>query len=134
MEVAFFVPGVPVGKGRPRVTKLGVAYTPAKTRAWEKAVAWEAIAAMGGRAPMEGPLALEAEFQFEVPRSWTKRRKAEAHWKVSAPDTDNLLKAATDGCNGVVFADDSQLVDVRAVKLYGRTAPGVHVRVREAQA
>ena len=38
-KLTIVIDGVPVPKGRPRFTKAGVAYTPAKTRAYEKQAA-----------------------------------------------------------------------------------------------
>lgn len=38
MKVTFTVPGIPVGKGRPRFTKDGHAHTPQKTRDYEDKV------------------------------------------------------------------------------------------------
>ena len=52
MAVEFFVPGQPVGKGRPRATvRAGRArlYTPAKTEKYEARVALFAQQAMAGR-------------------------------------------------------------------------------------
>lgn len=47
-KLTIVIDGVPVPKGRPRFTKAGVAYTPAKTRAYEKQAA--IIADIGMRA------------------------------------------------------------------------------------
>ena len=38
MKVTFTVPGIPVGKGRPRFMKNGHTYTPQKTRDYEDKV------------------------------------------------------------------------------------------------
>lgn len=38
MKIEFTVPGIPVGKGRPRFTKDGHAHTPGKTREYENKV------------------------------------------------------------------------------------------------
>ena len=38
MRVEFTVPGIPVGKGRPRFMKNGHTYTPQKTRDYEDKV------------------------------------------------------------------------------------------------
>ena len=40
MTIEFTIPGAPQGKERPRFTKNGIAYTPQKTRDYEKLVAW----------------------------------------------------------------------------------------------
>ena len=48
----------------------------------------------------------------------------------SKPDLDNIIKAVLDGCNGVVFRDDKQVVSIHAAKEYGE-APGVEVIIEE---
>ena len=37
---------------------------------------------------------------------------------MSRPDADNIGKAVTDGCNGIVWRDDSLIVDWRVTKTY----------------
>lgn len=127
----FHVPGIPVAKGRARVTTIGGharAYTPAKTVAYESTVALMARQAMGASSPMGGPLAVSIVATWPIPPSWPKKRRESEVFKASRPDLDNIAKAIGDGCNGVVWADDSQIVDLRCVKRYGQI-PGVVVEV-----
>ena len=139
-SVHFHVPGVPVGKGRPRFTKAGHTYTPAKTKAWEKTVAKAAWWAMHGRIAdehqlLEGPLKVMLVFYIPIPRSWSKRRKKEAVGQphVFKPDLSNLVKAVEDGMAGIVFSDDSQVAVLSASKRYALDDPwvGVGVTVEE---
>lgn len=127
----FEVPGIPVAKGRARVTTIGGharAYTPAKTVAYESTVALMARQAMGASSPMAGPLAVSIIATWPIPASWSKKRRESEVFKASRPDLDNIAKAIGDGCNGIVWADDSQIVDLRCVKRYGQI-PGVVVEV-----
>ena len=137
MAVEFFVPGQPVGKGRPRATvRAGRArlYTPAKTEKYEARVALFAQQAMAGRPVMAGPVALSVTALFPIPTSWPKKRQAaaragtEQHTK--RPDADNCAKAILDGLNGVVWKDDSQVVTLSIEKRYS-DRPGVLVTVME---
>ncbi len=131
MSVAFFVPGIPVGKGRPRITTFGGkarAYTPAKTVAYESIVASIAYDAMAGSALLEGPVGMVVTATFPIPASWTKARKQAAQWHTARPDGDNIVKAAADALNGVVWRDDSQVARCSFVKVYG-DRPGLHVFV-----
>ena len=137
MAVEFFVPGQPVGKGRPRATvRAGRArlYTPAKTEKYEARVALFAQQAMAGRPVMAGPVALSVTALFPIPTSWPKKRQAaaragtEQHTK--RPDADNCAKAILDGLNGVVWKDDSQVVTLSIEKRYS-DRPGVLVTVEE---
>lgn len=129
--IHFTVPGQPIAKGRPRISTRGGfarAYTPVKTVAYEGLVAMAGQEAMAGAAPFEGPVAIEVTAVFQIPASWSKRRKAEAQWHTSRPDQDNIVKAIGDGLNGVVWRDDSQIASSRVLKVYGER-PGVRVVV-----
>lgn len=133
--IRFAIPGVPQGKGRARLGKVnGHArmFTPAKTVAYEGLIALAAKQAMAGRAPLPGPVSVRLRCVFPVPASWSKKRRAEALGGLirptGKPDTDNVVKAVGDGCNGVVWVDDSAIVEVAAIKVYGET-PGVWVEV-----
>ncbi len=115
--------GEPIAKGRPRFSrKSGFAYTPAHTRKYESALRYAAQQAMGTRALFDGPVKLSVTAMLPVPASWSKKKQraalAQEVWPVSRPDGDNYLKAALDSLNEIVFRDDSQVVDMRAVKRY----------------
>lgn len=138
-EIRFDVPGMPQGKGRARVGKVaGHArlFTPGKTVAYEGLIALAAKQAMAGRPPIEGPVAVRLRAVFPVPASWSKKRRAEALGGLirptGKPDADNIAKALGDGCNGVVWVDDSAIVDVSASKVYGER-PGLYVVVEPLQ-
>lgn len=142
-KIEFFVPGAPVGKGRPRAARRGagvVMFTPEKTADYEALVSATAATALAGDAPthqlLDGPLEAVLEMRFPVPASWSKAKRARAlagaEWHTSKPDADNVAKAVLDACNGVVFRDDSQVVILIATKAFSET-PGVRVVIREVQ-
>lgn len=129
--IRFTIPGIPVAKGRAIASTMGGKVrmrTPAKTIAYESTVALFARQAMGAGAPISGPVALHIVATWPIPPSWPKKRREGAQWKTSKPDADNVAKAIADACNGIVWADDSQVVDLRCVKVYG-PIPGVVVEV-----
>lgn len=131
--IQFFVPGKPVAKGRPRFTRSGNTFTPEKTRAYEAAVAWECRKAMEGKLPSVHPQRVSVEVMVKPPKSWSKTKTKNALGGLIAPgrpDIDNYLKAVLDGCNGVAFLDDSQVVAVYATKRYAET-DGVRVIIEE---
>ena len=100
MTYSFEMPGDPVPKGRPRIGKGGHAFTPQRTRDAEAAFGWAAkAAALLG--PLAGPLRVEVTFALE------NRRRV---------DLDNLAKLALDALNGLWWADDSQIAELRATK------------------
>lgn len=127
--IRFTVPGIPVAKGRARIGRtrngLTVAFTPAKTRSYEALVALAAQQAMQGQAPFakEIGLFLRVDAYLPVPSSWSKKKQQAALDGAirpsSRPDLDNFVKATLDGLNGIVFADDSSIVQIWAAKMYG---------------
>lgn len=123
--VTIVVMGAPVGKGRPRFTRGGHAYTPDKTRTYEQSVAWAAKSEMGSRAPIDGPVQMYFRAVFEIPKSWPEKKRTDAILGVirptGKPDIDNLIKAM-DALNGIVFRDDSQITEISGSKRYGTQA------------
>ena len=117
------------------MTRSGVAYTPTKTRQYEKAVALQVKRQLQGREPIQGPVAVELEFWLPIPRSWSKRKQGQARdheiLPTTKPDLDNLTKAVVDACNGLVWMDDSQIVQETARKTYG-DPPRIVLRTRQA--
>lgn len=133
-KILFIVPGTPVPKGRPRFTRQGRTYTPVKTKSYEELVAICAKRVMDCPEPLKTPVAVFVTVFFPVPASYSaKRREAclagfEKHTK--RPDLDNVVKAITDGMNGVVYEDDCQIVRIVAKKDYCMDAM-VEVMVQE---
>lgn len=133
--VSFVVPGEAIGKGRPRVGKVGGharLFTPKKTANYESLIAVAAQHAMAGRELIPGPVMIELRIVVAVAQSWSKKKAAAALagtvMPTKKPDADNVLKAICDGINGIVFKDDVQVVNVSLSKRFGST-PGVAVRV-----
>lgn len=126
LPIAIRITGNPVSKGRPRMTKTGVAFTPAKTRKWEADARVIARQRMFGREQFECPVRVMVIAAFPVPVSWPswKREAAEAGQigMTGRPDLDNLAKIVTDACNGIVYRDDSQIVEMTSSKRYAREA------------
>jgi Holliday junction resolvase RusA-like endonuclease len=119
------VPGAPVAKGRARITTRGGfarAYTPAKTARYEDLVRIAAYDRMNGRTPVMGQVTLCVTAYVQIPKSMRKsdQRLAVEGLKhpVTRPDADNYAKAALDGCNGILFKDDSQVTDLIVRKRY----------------
>ena len=65
--------------------------------------------------PLEGPLALGVKAYLPIPRSWSKKKKAEAQSGIlchtSKPDLDNLIKQIKDCLTRMNFwRDDRQVM------------------------
>lgn len=135
MNVVFNIPGQPVPKGRPKFARRGAhvsTYTPAKTVNYENLVKMAATHAMCGQEPTAAPVALALYLSLQIPASWSNKRRAMAAAGAIAatkkPDADNVLKGIKDGCNGIVWRDDAQVVRIHIEKRYSET-PGALVKV-----
>jgi Holliday junction resolvase RusA-like endonuclease len=129
-SIVIDLPGPPRGKGRPRFRivnpkagkQFGSVYTDAKTAGYEGALRQIAALKMRGIPLMEGPLRVVITATFLPATSWPKRKKSDALSGVirptGKPDFDNLAKVI-DALNGIVWPDDSQVVDGRVIKQYG---------------
>jgi len=135
--IEFVVPGIPIGKGRPKVAsrrgKFAHLYTPQKTVSYEKLVAQCGQVAMVGRPLMLGALYVRLTIALPIPASWSNKKRAAALagaiYAMVKPDIDNVEKSIFDGLNGVVWRDDVQVVDVSKQKFYSDN-PGVEIFIR----
>ena len=121
--IRFEVAGEPVAKGRARSAMIGgrmAHYTPTKTKAYEQQVAWAAKQAMGSAGPLAGAVSVSITAIFGIPQSWSKKRREAVlgRDKTSRPDLDNIIKSIGDGCNGIVWNDDSQITYLSCAKMY----------------
>jgi Holliday junction resolvase RusA-like endonuclease len=130
--VTITIGGEPVAKGRPRATRRGIIYTPAKTRRFEAHGRLAAQLAMNGRPPINVPVRAEVTIDLPVPASWSgKRCDAALRGDVrptTRPDADNYVKAALDAVNAIVITDDSLVVDLIVSKRYA-TVPQLTIVV-----
>jgi Holliday junction resolvase RusA-like endonuclease len=123
LTVSLRIVGRPVGKGRPRFTRSGRAYTPKTTREWERTVADQAALQYKGE-PLGGAVHLAMVILMPRPKSAPKR--VTRH--VKKPDVDNLVKSVLDGLvTAGVITDDNVVDSLVAVKRYAE--PG-HEGVR----
>jgi Holliday junction resolvase RusA-like endonuclease len=135
--VTFKVDGTPVPKGRARYARRGnfiSTYTPEKTRTYETLIKDAAIEAMGASEPLETPVSLYLYIRVPIPKSCTKKRLEAidngSEKPTKKPDASNILKSVEDGMNGVVYHDDSQIINIHVTKVYS-TLPGVDICVKE---
>jgi Holliday junction resolvase RusA-like endonuclease len=135
--VTFKVDANPVGKQRARYAKRGnfvQTYTPDKTRNYESLIKEAAIEAMGSSEPLETPVTLYLYIRVPIPKSYSKK-KLEAclngmDQPIKKPDASNILKSVEDGMNGIVYTDDSQIINLHVTKVYS-SLPGVDICVKE---
>ena len=93
-----------------------------KTRTWRTVVAHAARAAMSGGELMQPPLALVIEFRMPRPKAHYKASgeiKADAPWfPIVRPDLTKLLRSTEDAMTGIVWHDDSQIVEQNIHRTY----------------
>ena len=118
--IEFTVKGLPVAKGRPRVTRYGT-YTPRKTKDYEKLVQYSFKNQYKGQA-LQGALKIRIDFYMYIPKNTSKKRRKLKNDKevlpTKRPDFDNLTKSITDALNGLAFEDDNQIVEAHIYKYY----------------
>ena len=140
-EVRIVVDGEPVAQGRPKFsTRNGVfrAYDPPDSRDYKEYVKMIAMQWWGRKPPMEGALSLSVKVYRSVPTSWSEKRKQMAYAglirPVTKPDTDNYIKGALDALEGIVFKNDSQVVEYRQPfgKWYS-DRPRMEIEVKELE-
>lgn len=111
----------PVAKGRPKFNmRTGHAYTPGKTRSFESELrdlvsqesSWEEGTPNMPTLPLGGALGVHTIFYLPRPKS-VKRM-----YPTTRPDGDNFAKGLLDALNGIVWKDDSQIVDLTIAKRY----------------
>jgi crossover junction endodeoxyribonuclease RusA len=115
---------LPKGWNRPIITAANK-----KTKPWRQEIAGAAVAAMEkdllGCAGKNVPFRLSVTFHFQKPKS-VKKTVLE---KVTKPDIDKLIRSVLDALTGIVWSDDSQVVEILARKKFGQ--PGVDIRIDE---
>ena len=137
--LTFEVPGDPHGKGRPKFARRGnfvQTYTDKKTTSYEDLVRFHANIAMVDLAPLESAVAVYIYIKLAVPKSYSKKRTEAClsglERPTKKPDWDNVAKSICDAMNGIVYMDDTQIVDAHVTKVYAANA-GVDVGVKEIE-
>lgn len=134
--IAFEVYGDPAPKGSMKLVRGRlIPSNPHELSRWAKNVAGAAHAAMyGGRHAVyvERELVVRVEFRLLRPRGHLNARgsvKAGAPLRPCVkPDLDKLLRGVLDPLTGLVFDDDSRIVETIARKVYAEH-PGAALRV-----
>jgi crossover junction endodeoxyribonuclease RusA len=98
---------------------------------WRYDVKATASIQMAGRPMIVQPTGIMLVVDFVLPRPTSLPKTRATPPAVKKPDADKLLRAVCDSLTGVVYADDSQVIDIRGRK---RTAelgeqPGARIVV-----
>lgn len=132
--------GLPIPKGSKKLITHGrggvrlavprlVETEPQKVAMWQRLVEGAALVAIGD-APRpifdkQTPVAVRMIFRFDRPASVRR------DYPSVKPDVDKLARAVNDALTGIVWADDSQVVDLYPRKRYCEPgeSPGAYVEI-----
>jgi Holliday junction resolvase RusA-like endonuclease len=142
----FFVPGVPVPKGSAKAfvnRHTGKVQVMQDNR--DKQKPWASLiglcASEQGIEPMAGAACLQVCFYMPRPkwhygagRNAGKLRATAPRCHTKKPDLDKLVRCVKDALTGVAWHDDSQVVEVTAMKLYAQERIGAHIIIKEVKA
>lgn len=127
------IPGEPVAQGRPRVSTIGGfprVYDPPKSKKYKEMVG--GVARQHVKTPLDESLKVKIDVYRQIPKSFSKKKTLEAQSgllrPITKPDIDNYIKGILDGCNGIVWTDDSKVVDLHVSKFYS-SEPRVEIDV-----
>ena len=125
----------PQAQARPRATRMGKGirlYDPKKTADFKKQL--RLLAQAEHVEPLQDALSVEIWFYRAVQKSISKkehiRRTTGCVRPTVKPDIDNLCKATLDSFNGILWKDDSQIVDLNLHKYYSDN-PRIEVELDE---
>ena len=128
---SFWIAGVPAPKGSTRSFVSRSTGRVVTLSDCGRLASWEATVRDTARAHgvplLDGPVKIDARFYVPRPKRCTRK------FPTVRPDSDKMLRALYDGCEGVLFRNDAQVIDGRARKVYADPAigPGCFVAWRE---
>jgi len=146
LNINFFVSGIPKPGGskkafpiRGKDGKMHVSVTDASNnKDWRQSVKAACLRIFDG-APTIHPLELKICFimpyrkgDYGSGKHKNSLKPSAPHWHTSKPDLTKLLRSTEDALTGVLWMDDSQIVQTTLSKIYG-FQPGASIKVRYAQ-
>lgn len=125
MAVTFFVPGRPAPQGSKKHVGGGrMVETSPYLKRWRAAVTTTAQVVVPAAWDTTAPMTAEVIFYLPRPKKhYGAGRNADLRGDAPdlhtcRPDVDKLLRAVLDGCTGVLWGDDSQIVTVHGGKAW----------------
>ena len=112
----------PTPQKRPRVTRF-VTFDPSKK---DKVAFLKTIFNQLPQTPSTKPLKIDITFNFEHAKSHLKKngelKPYAPKLHTQRPDIDNLVKFVLDALNGHLYVDDSQIIELSAIKKFAPEA------------
>jgi Holliday junction resolvase RusA-like endonuclease len=131
--LSLIIKGKPISQKRHRHTKKGFTYDPSKPEKKEFISKIE----KKPKKPFKGYIHLQVYFYIPYPKKYYRTGKYSDQLKdgapyycIARPDVDNYLKFVMDCLNGIMYEDDSQVVNVEATKMYS-TEPQTIIIIKE---
>lgn len=134
-KVAFTVYGIARPKGSTRAfmrpgMKFPIVTSDNKSvKGWEESVR-AALQQHAAGVFFQGPLMVR--IAFSLPRPKSMGRKWPAHTK--KPDLDKLARGSLDAMKGVLWNDDSQVIELHVKKSYALDQPSAYIEVEPVPA
>ena len=126
------ISGLPKPQGSKRVYNGRVVEAAGSAlKAWRRAIAEECQAQVKeGHKLLLGPVAVNVVFYLPRPKTVSEQQRA---LPIVPPDLDKLARGLLDGIgqSEVVWGDDSQVIELKAVKVYGTDFIGADVKITE---
>lgn len=140
MEINYTVVGIPKPQARPKVfhrtLKSGKPFvsTYSPKSDWFHLVYTESLKIKNSlKNRLVGALELNLIFCLPIPKSISKKKRADLRYVTKKPDVDNLAKAVMDAINNVgIWEDDSQISVLRVSKIYSEE-PRCIITIREIE-
>lgn len=107
MRITLKITPVPLGRPRVNTSNRG-RYLPKRSQDFRENLQWLLLNETKIGKPFKKPL--KVELHFYKPLKTTVRKYG---------DIDNLVKAVLDACNGILWLDDSQIVELHCYKHKG---------------
>ena len=135
MIYEFEVPGIVIGKGRPRLNSYtGVVYTPTRTKDYESLVEQYFLLKYPRFKILEGRIKVNIIAYFSIPKTTKKSEINEMLDNnispTKKPDIDNIVKVVLDSMNKFAFRDDNQITKLEVEKKYA-LEDKVYVKIEE---
>lgn len=130
MSLQIFVPIEPVAWSRPQFnSRSKIVFNAPKLRAYMSALKFHFTRCDRQARPVSGDIKLTIMFYMRPPIKKVRERPC------VKPDLSNLIKAAEDAANGVLWKDDCQIVELVASKIYDwqNKKVGVEILVEELE-
>jgi len=124
------ISGNPVPLMRHRHTNNGHTYNPQAYLM--KQIGWEAKSQFPGDI-ITTPISISMTFFIPIPNSYSEKKKLALDGKYvpKRPDTSNFVKLYEDALNGIIWSDDSIIVELYAKKLYSSSNPRTEIVIKE---